>query len=358
MNQLEKDLEGIIKLITQAYWPSRSGRQDGFDSFSKFYFGDREYIWKFESKDLNAKRHKANFSGLEELESADFTDKIMQIMARRDRYLFPHVFCVFVPHKVIGTNNTLREDIKSWNVYNKFPFKILVWDFELLSSIIPHINSPHADSIYPNAPQKNKSLSKKCVGLLKDKIEKESIDGFFHNRSYIKERDAKDSVTIPNAMQIKIEKIVNKYPKLPGVKFAYKEKVFNCDYGLLAKYGVSVYPTIQTVVIRKSSSLTSDIQGESSDSVKSTLTFDVEKYNEKIDKARNGLLQVFKELKYRNQNLYDLIKNFCASFETGVVTFLAPKDIAIASTPLKELSSEDFEEKSKIHFYFEFANDE
>lgn len=354
MNQLEKDLKGLIKLITQVYWPSRSGRQDGFDSYSKFYFGDREYIWKFESKDLNAKKHKANFTDLVELESRDFTDKIMQVMARRDRLLFPHVFCVFVPHKEIGTNNTLREDIDSWNIYNKFPFKILVWDFQFLSPIIPHISSPHAGSIYPNAPYSNKRLSRKVIGRLKQEIEKESIDGFFHNRSYIKERDAKDSVVVPNALHIKISKIDNNPPKVPELSFRQKNKEFKCEYGSLTTLGIKGYPTAEKSIIEKRTVAIAHARKGSVKPKKGGPTFDFEKYNGEVARAKKEMLQVFKTMEYRNQNLFNLIKDFCANFETGVVTFLVQRDIAIASVPLKELSSSDFGEGSKIHFYFEF----
>ena len=112
---LEKNLENIMRqFFTLKYWPSRSGVQDGYDAYAKFEISNKEYVWKFECKDHNSLKHKKDFNFLKEIEINDFSDKIMQIMARGEPY--PHVFCLFIPHKVIGNNNRLRDAIDSWKV--------------------------------------------------------------------------------------------------------------------------------------------------------------------------------------------------------------------------------------------------
>ena len=356
--QLEKNLKNIMRqFFTLKYWPSRSGVQDGFDAYAKFNIDDKDYIWKYECKDHNAQKHKQNFDYLKEIEISDFSDKIMQIMARGEPY--PHVFCLFFPHKIIGNNTRLRDSIDSWNLYNKFPFKIRIWDFDFLKDIIPSIDSADADLIYPNAPVKDKSKHEGVIKELSKEIKKESIDGYFHNRSYIKERQSKSSLLLDNVLHIKINIPIVEKGQAQEIEFHYQDRIFRCLYSEILDITMDHYPVQKNVkkstsikILRKDSKLTPIRLN-----IKTTENlFDEKEYMRLLNENKNRLLNLFKGMKDNIGNLFNLIHNFCETYNQGVISFVVPRNIKLASIPIKELNAKDFNSKNNTHFYFEFKD--
>lgn len=373
MNQLEKDLNELMKLITRDYWPSRSGLQNGYDAYSKFEFDGRTYFWKLESKDLN-QQHKTNWNIIEEIEISDFAEKILQIMGRGDRKIYPDVFCIFIPHKHIGKNNTLREDLISWNLYNKFPFKIIVWDFDTLRSLLPHINSPCSSSIYPNAPQQNKSTHKKQLKDFKKLIKNESIEGRFFNRSYIRERDTKRDVWLENCLHVKVEKCISsEYGENHMARFITGRDIYYCSLSELSNFSISKFPKKKihaeiTVAntITTSTEATELFLPKRNDLIEEIDTIGHEK---NIDSQKIKLIELFKKTKKQNtgifkflpksinqHNLYNKLFSFCDNHSDGHVTFYFPREIQFTELPIRELSAHDFGINSNITFYMEFED--
>lgn len=362
MNQLENDLNELMKLTTQDYWPSRSGLQNGYDAYSKFEFEGRTYFWKLESKDLN-QQHKTDWGKVEEVEIGDFAEKILQIMGRGDRKIYPDVFCIFIPHKHIGHNNTLREDLKSWNIYNKFPFKIIVWDFDKLRSLIPYINTPCSRSIYPNAPQQDKSNHKKHLRDFKKIIKDESIEGRFFNRSYIRERDTKRDVWLENCLHIKVEKCNrSEYDEDHIAGFTVLKDTYYCLLSELSSFSISKFskkkhPAKNTT---NSSITTTTEVTELSLSNQDNLVDEIDmiEHKKNINLQKIKLIELFKRTKKQNsrQNLYNKISTFCNNYNEGHVTFYFPREIQFAELPVRELTAHDFGINSNIIFYMEFED--
>ncbi len=374
MNQLEKDLNELMKLVTQDYWPSRSGVQNGYDAYSRFEFDGRSYFWKIESKDLNQK-HKSDWDKMKEIETADFAEKILQIIGQGDRNIYPDVFCIFIPHKHIGQNNILRDNLKSWNIYNKFPFKIIIWDFDALSSFIPDISAPCSRSIYPNTPQQNKSKHRKRLKEFKKLIQDESIDGRFFNRSYIRERDAKRDIWLENCLHIKVEKCpVPEYGTDSMIRFVIGNDAYHCLLSKLNNFSVSKF------LKRKGSAKTIAASTVTAVTEAKELTFthqlkrnelvdriDITEHEKNIITQKGKLIELFKKTNKQNtgifwllgiannrQNLFNKISSFCSNHSYGHVTFYFPREIQFAELPICELRAEDFGMDSDITFYMEF----
>lgn len=370
MNQLEIDLQDLMKLITPDYWPNRSGLQHGFDAFSKFRFNGKDFFWKIESKDLNSK-HQQDWSDVEEIETDEFAEKIMQIMGTRDRDVYPDVFCVFAPHKRIGSNTVLREDIKSWNIYNKFPFKIIILDYDTLSPIIPHINARCANSIYPNAPDMDKSSHDAVLSELKDIIRIESEDGYFHRRSYIRERNVKSSVWLENNLHIKVEKVSSGSPTSPRkIALRVGNSVYSCLEEDLTQFSVNRYPqSIQpTKPTTPGATVTEPTQVIVQGSQPSNESIDQEGYQKYVDAQKIGFVEKLTKMRrIRGGGIISLLNNvtsrgtlkseiaeFCKNHPKGHVIFFFPREIVFAELPVRELSSVDFGFSSDITFYMDF----
>jgi hypothetical protein len=352
---LEKNLEELItSFFTPSYWPSRSGTQNGFDAFARFKIEDTEYVWKLECKDLNGRNHSIDYNSIVDIEVSDFSDKILQTMALSDP-CFPHVFCLFIPHKKIGNNNTLRDNLSSWNYQNKFPFKILIWDFEFLKDILPCINNQCVDNIYPNSPSKNKEKHDQAIEHIRQEIKKESFEGYFYNRSYIKERQAKKTVLEDNSLQIIINSDIQE-DRIPRIKFSIGDAEFIYDEGKVIENRIKYFPTSTStegggsMSVLEKPETTIAVLSESKSEV-----FDIAKYNEEARKKKIELIKLFEE--QQNQStLYQKIQDFCNSHDEGVISFICNRDIGIAGLPLKEMTSADFDSASDIRFYFEFKD--
>jgi len=372
MNQLEIDWEGLMKLLTSFYFPNRSGIQEGYDAYSRFDFAGKSFFWKFECKELNS-NHKNNWSNLQEVETVDFANKVLQLMGRRDRQVYPHVFCVIIPHKNIGRNNILRDDLKSWNIFNKFPFKIVIWDFDFLGQLLPDINSTHADSIYPNAPSKNKTNHDGILKKLRSKIENESVDGFFHNRSYIRERNIKDSAWDDNTLHIKVDKIPKRNAsdndrvifKLKGLDYScYEYQTRGFSVNTFSETAYAQDPPSVPIASTESEIRTIEIDPV----IPTRPKIDEEKYNTFVEEQKSKLIELFKICRSNSKlykfipfgfdSLFKQISAFCHKHREGYIVFYLPRELNFAELPIKELSSTDFDKSSNITFYMRFEGEE
>jgi len=351
---LEKNLESLItSFITHSYWPSRSGTQNGYDAYARFRIEDVEYIWKFECKDHHADHQLKNFSDVIEIEISDFSEKIMQIMAQEDGG-FPHIFCLFIPHKKIGGNNILRDSLRNWNCKNKFPFKILIWDFDFLKDIVPNINHQSAKSIYPNAPSMNNLNHDQAVEKIISKISKESKDGYLFNRSYIKERKSKGTVLVDNSLNVLIDKAQDSTGMTTNLKVSVNDAEFILDMDEVFENRVKYLPTTRTTKLGKLKSISGKQNIKASNIPPEEMeTVDLAKLNEEINHKKSKIIEIFKQ-EQNGQSLFNRIKDFCSSRDDGVISFVCNQDIEIASLPLKEMTSSDFESTSDIRFYFQF----
>lgn len=351
---LEKNLESLItSFITTSYWPSRSGTQNGYDAYARFRVEDTEYIWKFECKDHNADRQLINFSNVAEIEISDFSDKIMQIMAQEDGG-FPHIFCLFIPHKRIGGNNILRDSLRDWNCKNKFPFKILIWDFDFLKDIVPNINHQSAKNIYPNAPVVENLNHDQAVEKIKSEIGAESKDGYLFNRSYIKERKSKGTVLVDDSLNVLIKKIQDDTGMTTNLEFAVNDTKFIFDMNEVFKNRVKYLPVTKATKSEQSKSISEKQRIQISKFALEKLeTVDLAKLKEETNNKKSKIITIFKQ-EQNGQSLFNRIKDFCSSRDDGLISFVCNEDIEIASLPLKEMTSSDFESTSDIRFYFEF----
>lgn len=352
---LEKNLESLITtFITPTYWPSRSGTQNGYDAYARFRIVDTEYVWKFECKDLNADKQLENFNNVTEIEIGDFSDKIMQLMAQDDGS-FPHVFCLFIPHKRKGNNNNLRDSLENWNRKNKFPFKIIIWDFTFLKEILPHINHQSVNNIYPNAPNIiDKTYHSQAIEKIISEINKESIDGYFFNRSYIKERRSKGTVLVDNSLNILIDKVQDDTGMTTNLKFTVNDTPFIFDMNGVFENRVKHLPTAKITQLEESKSIFGEQNSKVSNISPEELEIvDLAKLNEEINYKKSKIIEIFKQ-EQNGQSLFNRIKDYCSSHNDGVISFVCNKDIGIASLPLKEMTSSDFESAGDIRFYFEF----
>ena len=351
---LEKNLESLItSFITPSYWPSRSGTQNGYDAFARFRVEDAEYVWKFECKDHHADHQLKNFSDVTEIEISDFSEKIMQIMAQEDGG-FPHIFCLFIPHKRIGGNNILRDSLRNWNCKNKFPFKILIWDFDFLKDIVPNINHQSAKNIYPNAPSMGNLNHDQAVEKIKSEINKESKDGYLFNRSYIKERKSKGTVLVDGSLNVLINKTQDNTGMTTNLEFAVNDAKFIFGINEVFKNRVKYLPITKTTKSEQLKSISEKQRAQVSNvSPKEFETVDLAKLKEEINDKKSKIIEIFKQ-EQNGQSLFNRIKDFCSSRDDGVISFVCDEDIEIASLPLKEMDSSDFGSTGDIRFYFEF----
>lgn len=367
MNQLEKDLHKLLKQVMEEYWPQKSGEQEGYDAYSKIAVNDRTFFWKIEAKDLNRK-HKQDWDDVGILKTDEFADKILRVLGARPSRLYPEVFCLIVPHKRIGNNNTLREDLKSWNIYNKFPFKILVWDFDSLSQFLPHINLDSTKSIYPNAPSPNYGKHGECLKKLRTMIEEESAEGFFYKRSYIRERESKRNVWLGNCLHIKVQKVPkSKYDDKNLVEFNVENRKYYLPQDQLDGFSVSRYQEAKKTETTAQST-TEALEGTvvaSTDSSSPLQKIDLATYKKEVKKQKRLFLNVLEEAKEKPhcKNLYGIlnrqsisnrISSFCSRHNHGHIAFYLPREIQFADLPIKELTSNDFGRNSDIVFYMEF----
>ncbi|OGI27992.1 hypothetical protein A2446_03380 [Candidatus Roizmanbacteria bacterium RIFOXYC2_FULL_38_9] len=355
--QLEKNLANIMRnIFTSLYWPNRSGLQNGYDAYANFKIKGKEYLWKFECKDYNRLKHNKDYRNISEIEFSDFSDKILEIMSMGNSY-YPDVFCIFIPHKRYKSNTVFFERLTSLNVINKFPFKIVLWDFDFLKDKIPHLNISDADDIFPNASSVDKSKHGEIVLKIENELEKESVDGYLHKRSYIRERDAKHSLLVDDVLHIKIEKISSDDPSNPPqFSFSTNSHQFIFYANDLSALSINAYPYIDASV--KNDDLKIKLNPEVETVRKVTIAekkiFDINEYRKIIDRKKASLIELFK-INTDMQCLFNIIKDFCLSHPQGIVSFLCPSDnLLLASLPIKELAALDFESNNAIHFYFEF----
>jgi hypothetical protein len=357
--QLEKNLANIMRsFFTPSYWPNRSGLQNGYDAYANFKINGKEYFWKFECKDHNKRRHNDNFGDVSEIEFSNFSDKILELMSMGDSY-YPDVFCLVIPHKRYKSNPVFAERLTSLNVINKFPFKIVLWDFDFLKDRIPFLNILDANDIYPNAPDKNKQKHEEIISSLQRELEKESVDGYLHRRSYIRERQAKHSLLVNDVLHIKIEEIINDPAIPPQYKFESNSQHSIFDNDDISSLSINTYP--YTLASTKDKNTLKSTFTEAETLIKILLTeekkFDTEQYSKMVDEKKLGLIRLFQNKDANGNCLFALIKNFCLSHTQGVVSFVCPsKHLLLASLPIRELTASDFESENGIHFYIEFKD--
>lgn len=359
--ELEKNFSEFIKdLIEVSYWPSRSGLQSGYDAYAKFNIDEMDYWWKFELKALNGTKHRCDFNYIDEIEIRHFSDKIMQLMARADRDTFPYVFCIVMPHKRIGHNTQLRDDLKNWNIFNKFPFKILLWDFDFFAARLAVHHPSWLKTFYPNAPASFDGKSAHTEHLVAE-IRRESQEGCLCNRSYIRAREIKSSVAYDRGLHIRIE---GPHPTTNDIVFNIEGSSAHCSFQKLEALCVKRLPQSDAIADKRKTRVAPPIgpsEGSKPSDVKlghTESSYDQKDHDKDVKKKKSGLIDLLKSLKPTSKSLYNHIKAFCKAHPDGCVTFIMKKDVTLARVPFKELHSSDFEEKNIIDFCIEYIRDE
>lgn len=357
---LEKSFSKLInELFPNCYWPSRSGTQNGYDGYARFKFDSYQYTWRFELKDLNAKAHKSDFSDIKEIEIKDFADKILQLMSRGNEETFPHVFCIVAPHKRIGNNNQFRDDLKGWNYFNKFPFEILVLDFDSLFPALKKHHPQWIESFYPNAPE----VSAPNEALSIDQIVREkSKTGIFYNRSYIKIRKVKDSARYQNVLHIRILPMEENYDS-PQVKIECNGNFSLVEFSKFSPLSINQYPNPKNVNEQDPVRQPVTFYTEGEAPLDHELNVSIPVYGDQehlrdIDSKKIRLVTLFKEVTLGQASLHDVIKTFCSSNPDGFITFILDKNEKLARVPFKEINSNDFGESSKTEFLIEYTENE
>ncbi|GEM_PF-5170517 len=359
--KLEKDFFEFIKeLIEASYWPSRAGQQNGYDSYARFKFGSMEYLWRFELKDLNAKSHKKDFGDIKEIEIKDFSEKILQLIARENEATFPHVFCVVIPHKRIGNNNQLRTDLLSWNHFNKFPFEILIWDFDILFPVLKKHYPNWVDVFYPNVPKNYKCADADPINEI---IKRKSQSGCLYTRSYIRIRKMKESVKYPHVLHIRITEEQDN-PLNPQVKVECNTVSALVDFARLSELCISKYPEPGAPQERpetKQRRTIGHIEGDTPKNITervSVVIYDEKSHLRDIDLKKSGIVALFKDISCNGKSLFKHIKEFCSSCDKGCVSFIIDANVQLARVPFKELTAAHFGETSDITFAIEYTDNE
>ncbi|MBF0106389.1 MAG: hypothetical protein HQM16_13815 [Deltaproteobacteria bacterium] len=357
---LEKNFSKLIsELFPNCYWPSRSGTQNGYDAYARFKFDSYEYTWRFELKDLNAKAHKNDFGDIKEIEIKDFADKILQLMSRENEATFPHVFCIVVPHKKIGNNNQLRNDLKSLNHFNKFPFEILILDFDSLFPALKMHHPQWVESFYPNAPEVSASNETPAIDQI---IKEKSKTGVLYNRSYIKIRKVKDSVRYRSALHIRILPMEGSHED-PQVKIEFNGNFSLIRFSKFSDLSINQYPYPKIVNEQDPVHHRMTLYTEGEAPLDHEVNVSISVYGHKehlrdIDSKKIRLVALFKEVIIGQASLHDMIKTFCSSNPDGFITFILDKNERLARVPFKEIDSSHFGEKSKTEFLIEYTENE
>lgn len=356
--QLENNLANIMRdIFTPSYWPNRSGLQNGYDAYANFKIQGKEYFWKFECKDLNRQKHNRDYSDVSEIELSDFSDKILELMSMGNTY-YPDVYCLVIPHKRYRSNTVLFERLTSLNVINKFPFKISIWDFDFLRDKIPFLNTTDASDIFPNAPDSDKTKHDEVVLDIQKELEKESVDGYLHRRSYIREREAKHSLLVDDVLHIKVEEIPSVDPTIPPqFSFGINAQQFTFAGDEVGALSINTYPYVITSTrnVALKAVASPELETVKKSAIGEDKIFDIKQYSKTVDEKKANLITLFKKIDLDGKCLFTTVKNFCLSHPQGIVSFICPpRHLLLASLPIRELRASDFESDSGIHFYLEF----
>ncbi|MDO8511771.1 MAG: hypothetical protein Q7S57_00720 [bacterium] len=356
--QLENNLANIMRnLFTPLYWPNRSGLQNGYDAYANFKIQGKEYFWKFECKDLNRQKHNHNYSDVLEVELSDFSDKILELMSMGSSY-YPDVYCIFIPHKRYKSNTIFSERLTSLNVINKFPFKISIWDFDFLKDKIPHLNIIDANEIFPNASNSDKTKHNEIISVIQKELEKESVDGYLHRRSYVREREAKHSLLVDDVLHIKIEEIRLTNPGTPpNFVFGINTQQYTFSRNEVVALSINTYPYVITPTKNDflSTGTSPELETVEKTSIGESKIFNKKQYSKIVDGKKADLINLFKKIDPAGRCLFASIKDFCLSHPQGIVSFVCPpRHLLLASLPIRELTASDFGSDNGIHFYLEF----
>lgn len=347
--QLEKDFEVLIKEVLQLnYHPANSGSQNGLDGLMDLEINGFKFSWYFECKDSKTKGDSTNVKELPHIKEDLFADKILQIMGERSRDHFPHVFCLVAPHKRLGSNTNLRERLKAWNKFLRFPFKIVIWDFDYLYNKLSKIEHEICKSIYPGL--KLSADSNYLPRLLED-IKSESRQGYLMHRSYVKERNYMEGIVSDQLLTIDIyidEDVDENGHTDVSLRFEHPQLTneIRLDQAGIEDIAILDHKThfVKRIAISrvvKADIVEVSVPGEKNMLSEENVVLDLDAYSKYLDSKKLKLIQL---LKGRDGGLKKIIKEFIKRSSIGMVAFRVKgiPDEKIASIPIPELHVGDF----------------
>lgn len=359
--KLETDFNKLMsEVFGFEYVAANSGSQNGLDGLMHLELNKFPFNWYFECKDLNGRKHKADLDSLDQIEEKDFADKIIQTMGERSRDNFPHVFCLVIPHKHIGSNTNLRERLRAWNTYSRFPFKIIIWDFDHLYPLLTRLEHPSCKSIYPNGAFVTGQTSVAAQELV-EHIKMQSRDGYLINRSYIKERDYKLGITSDEVLTIDfyLRDVLTGEGQEQVIEFAHLPTETRTQIPLLLLNNTSLregwirflkntlaVEMVDDSLVPESMPKTTEVKQPE------YMVFDAESYNTYVREKKLGLVEILAKPEYSEIKM--IIDDFVSKTGKGMVVFRSNGLIneTIASLPLTELEAEDFGGGEKQIFFY------